>query len=183
MGTDGDVLKKKRRGEQFADYVIKRINGKNNDLGKDNAFGAALRRADNPATEYQAWEYLISFGCDIEKPWERLPFCIIGAALARVKPQKDGHFGIGKSIASCYEDGNKAEPAKAKLRRLLACDSIEEVCSVLRPILSLIQSKGVPICYGRLLDELLYFGDGSKKKILWASDFYGGRSDDDSFNA
>ncbi|MBF0376316.1 MAG: type I-E CRISPR-associated protein Cse2/CasB [Desulfamplus sp.] len=183
MGTDGDVLKRKGRGERFADYVIQRINGKEHGLGKDNAFGAILRRADNPATEYQAWEYLISFGCDIEKPWERLPFCTIGAALARAKPEKDGRFGIGKSLASCYEDGKDSDPAKAKLRRLLACDSIEEVCSILRPLLSLIQSNSVPLCYGRLLDELLYFGDGSKKKILWASDFYGRRSDDDSLNA
>lgn len=175
MGTDGDVLKKKGKGESFAAYVIERIKN-------DNGFGAVLRRADNPDTEYQSWEHLVSW-CDIEKPRERLPFCIIGAALARAKPQKDGSSGIGRSLSTCYEDGRESDPAKARLRRLLACDSVEEACRILRPMLSLIQSKGEPLSYGRLLDELLYFGDGSKQKVRWATDFYGRRSDDDSVNA
>lgn len=175
METAGDVLKNKGKGEVFAAYVIERIK-------IDNGFGAVLRRADNPDTEYQAWENLVSW-CDIEKPWERLPFCLISAAMARAKPNKDGHMGIGQSLSFCYEDKRDSEPAKARLRRLLACNSVEEVCRILRPILSLVQSRGVSLCYGRLLDELLYFGDGSKQKIRWATDFYGRRSDNDSVDA
>lgn len=163
----------KSKGEAFADYVIKRI-------GEDKAFGAALRRADNAATEYQAWEYLIGW-CDIEKPWERLPFSTIAAALARARPAKDGFLGIGQAIAACYEAGRDSDPAKARLRRLLACDSIEEACRVLRSMLSLIQSKGKPLCYGKLLDELLWFGE--KQKLRWASGFYGRRETDDRDDA
>ena len=172
MGTDGNVLKK---GELFTAYVIKKIK-------TDNAFGAALRRADNPDTEYQAWEYLVPW-CNIEKPWERLPFVVVAASLARAKPEKDGTLGIGKCIAACYEDGQKSDAAKAKLRRLLACNSIEETCRVLRSALSLIQSRGIPLGYGALLDQLLWFGSGERQKLRWASDFYGRRGDDDSHNA
>jgi CRISPR system Cascade subunit CasB len=164
MATNSTASKKKR-GEAFADYVIGRLN-------EDNAFGAMLRRADNPATEYQAWEYLIHW-CDIDKLWERLPFALIAAALARAKPRKDGSLGIGRSISQCYEDGRNSDAAKAKLRRLLACSNAEEACRIVRPLLSLIQSRGVFIHYGGLLDQLLWFGE--KQKLRWASDFYGRR--------
>ncbi len=155
--------KKAKKEETFVSYLIRR-------LGEDNSFGAMLRRADNPATEYQAWEHLVSW-CDIENKRQRLPFAIISSALARVKPAKDGHLGIGQGIARCYEDGAKSDAAKARLRRLLACNTTEEACRILRPILSLIQSRGVPIKYSRLLEELLWFNE--TRKVRWAVDFYG----------
>ena len=164
---------KKTRGETFIDYVIGR-------LANDNAFGTALRRADNPATEYQAWEYLVHW-CDIDKPWERYPYTTVVAALARAKPKRDGNLSIGRAIASCYDDGRNSDAAKSKLRRLLACDTSEEVCRILRSILRLIQSRGVSIRYSSLLDELLWFGE--KQKIKWAIDFFGRRTKYDSDDA
>lgn len=161
---------KNGREHDFIEYVLGRMKN-------DNAFGAALRRADNPATEYQSWEYLAGW-CDLEKAWERRPFATIASAIASAKPAADGSLGIGKAIAACYEDGNKSDSAKSKLRRLLACDSTEEVCVVLRPLLSLIASRGVHLSYGQLLNELLYFGEKTKEK--WAVDFYGRRRGDDS---
>lgn len=65
--------------KRFVAYVIERI-------AKDNGFAARLKRADNPATEYQSWEILAGFGIDLEKEWQRLPYCVIGAALAKAKP-------------------------------------------------------------------------------------------------
>ncbi len=165
---------KKRRGEMFVDFVISRIQ-------TDNAFRAALTRADNPATEYQSWEYLAKW-CDLDKDWERRPVATIAAAIAGSKPKRDGDLGIGKAIAACYDDGNKSDQAKAKLRRLLACNSVSEVCRILRPLLRLIASKGKFLSYGRLLNDLMYFGDGEEKRTQWAVDFYGRRADD-SINA
>lgn len=165
---------KKTRGTSFVEFVLNRMK-------QDCAFGAALRRADNPATESQSWEYLAEW-CDLDKEWDRRPLATVAAAVARAKPVHDGHLGIGKAIARCYDDGNSSDQARAKLRRLLACDSTVEACAILRPLLSLISSRGAPLCYGRLLNELLYFGDGEKAKVQWAVDFYG-RRDNDSIDA
>ncbi len=164
---------KKGRGHAFIEYVIER-------LKNDNAFGAALRRADNPATEYQSWEYL-SRWCDLEMAWERRPFATIASAIAHAKPAVDGSLGIGKSIAACYEDGNMSDAARSRIRRLLACDSTEEACNILRPLLSLISSHGGRVGYGKLLTELLCFGDKTKAK--WAVDFYGRGWGNDSLGA
>lgn len=163
----------KSREQAFVDYVLARME-------VDSAFGAALRRADNPATEYQAWEHLAAW-CDIERDAERRPYATVASALARTKPVMDGSLGIGEAIAACYEEGNASDSAKAKLRRLLACDSSEEACAVLRPLLSLISSRGVRLGYGKLLNELTHFGD--RVRARWAVNFYGRRWDDDRFGA
>jgi CRISPR system Cascade subunit CasB len=141
---------------------------------KDKAIAAALRRADNPDTEYQSWEVLAAFHIDLEKPWQRLPYAAVAAAIAKAKIERNGSVGIGRGIASCYGEGNQSDQAKAKLRRLLACDSVEEACRILRPLFSLIMSKGkAPLDYATLLTQLLRFHwQEQAVKAQWAQDFY-----------
>ncbi|MFK4752845.1 type I-E CRISPR-associated protein Cse2/CasB [Oceanobacter antarcticus] len=155
------------RAARFVGYVIDRIN-------KDNGFAARLKRADNPATEYQSWELLAEFGVDLEKDWERLPYCTVGAALARAKPGADGKLPLGGAIAACYDDGNQSDQAKARLRRLLACTSTAEACRILRPLLTLMASRGIIPNFSQLLQQLLWFsGQGQERvRIRWAKDFY-----------
>lgn len=154
----------------FVDYIINRCQA-------DNGLRAALKRADNPATEYQSWEVLAGFKVDLEYENQRLPYAAIGAAIARTKAERNGAAKIGLAIARCYEDGNASDQAKAKLRRLLACDSVPEVCRILRPLLSLIEAKGnVVLDYASLLDDLLWFSHEASQlsiKARWAQGFYG----------
>ncbi|MGM0439662.1 MAG: type I-E CRISPR-associated protein Cse2/CasB [Chlamydiota bacterium] len=158
------------RSQKFVDYIIKRVEANKGDA-------AALRRADNPTTEYQSWEILAGFGINLEHDYERLPFAAVASDIAAAKPQSNGSITIGMAIARCYDDGKESDQAKAKLRRLLACDNIPEVCRILRPLLSLIASKGgLNLDYEALLDDLLRFNyDESRKRIKarWAQDFYG----------
>jgi CRISPR system Cascade subunit CasB len=171
-------LQKQTRGQAFVQFVLK-------GMERDTGFGAVFRRADNPDTEYQAWKYLARW-CDLDNSRERVVFATVGAALAKAKPGTDGTLGIGRAIARCYSegatDGNQSDNAKAELRRLLSCDTREEACRILRPLLQLIPSKleGVGLCYGNLLTDLLYFGEGIKQKR--GVDFYGRRQDDHSLD-
>lgn len=161
------INKKASRGENFVRYVLDRIH-------QDNGFAARLRRADNPATEYQCWELLAEFGVNLEKEWVRLPYCAVGAALAKTKPETDGKLILGAAIAACYDDGSQSDQAKAKLRRLLACTTTEEACQILRPMLALITSRGVRLDFSQLLDDLLWYGGKSRERIRtrWAQSFY-----------
>lgn len=164
--------------EAFVQTVIKRLKG------PDTAFGAVLRRADNPDTEYQSWEFLCEGRnkgqwCDITKSRERKAYALIGAALARAKPDKDGNLGIGRAIARCYSDSGSLSDqdhsaAKAKFRRLLACNTTEEACRILRPLLSLINSRGIALNYSGLLRDLLFSRESFNEyvKPRWARDFY-----------
>ena len=151
----------------FVTYLLNRIHN-------DTGFTAALKRADNPATEYQSWEFLAPW-CELNNSIKRKVYATIAAAVAHEKPLKDGYLRLGRAIASSYDDGNNSDAAKAKLRRLIACDSIEEVCSVLRSLLRLIQSRGIAVNYSELLKDLLYYGENTRVK--WASEFYGRREE------
>lgn len=155
------------RSRRFVDHVLERMQ-------RDTGFAARLKRADNPATEYQSWELLADFGIDLEKDWERLPYCLVGAALAKAKPERDGSLGLGAAIAASFEDGSQSGQARMRLRRVLACTSIQEVCLILRPLLALIQSRGVSLNFSQLLQQLTgYAGTGQDKiRSRWAQDFY-----------
>ena len=96
---------------------------------KDTGFVARMKRADNPDLEYQVWNILLKFNVDIEFAARRLPFCLIGAALCRRQPEKDGIFGLGASLRSCF--GDDEDQGSIRLRRLLACQTTEEVCRIL----------------------------------------------------
>ncbi len=154
----------------FVVYVINRSHA-------DNGLRAALKRADNPATEYQSWEVLAGFHINLEYENQRLPYAAIAAAVARSKVEENGTVKIGQAIARCYEDGNASDQAKARLRRLLACDSVSEACRILRPLFSLIEAKGNAVLdYASLLNDLLRFGHEDSRvhiKGRWAQDFYG----------
>lgn len=141
---------------------------------KDKGTAARLRRADNPSTEYQSWEVLGGLGVDLEKEWERLPFATISAAIAKSKAQENGTLSLGRALAACYDDGNQNTQAKARLRRLLACQELAEACRILRPILMLIQSRvAVSLDYVRLLGQLRQIDFQSQKiKTQWAQEFY-----------
>lgn len=153
------------REQRFVDAVIERCE-------KDKGIAARLRRADNPATEYQSWELLGWFGVDIEKDYERLPFVTVAAAIAKAKAERNGTLTLGRAIAACYKDGSNDDQAKARVRRLLACSDLSEVCRILRPLLTLIDSRvGQPLDYVRLLQQLRFFNHRSKTQ--WAQEFYG----------
>ena len=162
--------KGKSRGTAFVQYIIEKC-------AQDTGTAAALRRADNASTEYQCWEILLRFGVDIEKDWERRPFATIAAAVARAKPKANGDVPFMTALARAYgadtADDEKG-PAASRLRRLLACTTTEECCRILRPMFSLVESKGQGgVDFGRLLDDLIWFGvNADRIKTRWASDFY-----------
>lgn len=179
MNTDAEEMIWKKGAHNskslaFVDYIISRCQA-------SNGIRAALKRADNPATEYQSWEVLAGFHINLEYENQRLPYATIAAAIARKSPANNGVAKIGQAIARCYEDGNASDQAKAKLRRLLACETTAEACRILRPLFSLIEAKGnVALDYASLLDDLLWFSHEESQnriKARWAQGFYGKSSE------
>lgn len=170
---------KASREASFAAFLINRCQG-------DKGLAARLRRADNPATEYQSWETLANW-VDLENEVQRLPYSTVAAAIARSNTTANGSLTLGRAIAACFDDGNQDDQAKARLRRLLACDELPELCRLLRPVLTLVESRvGQSFDYARLLKQLNDFGRAAASgndqwlqriKAQWAQEFYGHKAD------
>lgn len=168
MSTEGSVVVAPSRDHRFVDAIVLRCT-------ENKGLAARLRRADNPATEYQSWDVLGALGIDLERDYQRLPHVVVAAAIAKSKATSNGNLTLGCAIADCYDDGRESNQAKMRLRRLLSCDDLTEACRILRPILSLIDSKvGRPLDYVRLLRQLRSFPSHSQSiKAQWAQEFYG----------
>lgn len=163
-------VKEKTRAERFVDQLVLR--------SADKGLMAKFKKADTLESEHECWGYLVGFGVDLEKPWERIPYSMIGAAVARADLEKDGCYGLGQSLADCFEnikvDGVMTNSGEGRLKSLLACSSTEDVCQVLRPLLRFINGKtSKPLCHGRLLHDLVYFEKSEDRiKRRWAMEFY-----------
>lgn len=150
--------------QMFVEAVIERCK-------TNKGLAAKLRRADNPALEYQSWEFIGAWNINLENTYERLPYVTIAAAIAKAKVEKNGKLTLGKAILACYDNDRDNDQAKAKLRRLLACTELAEACLILRPLLTLINSRvSQPLDYTRLLKQLRYFND--RTRTQWAQEFY-----------
>ncbi len=167
------------KSAEFVDYLFTRCQ-------RDKGFAARLRRADNPSTEYQSWEVLVKFNINLDFAWERLPYALVAASIARSGASANGRLPLGRSIARAFKGREDSDPAKMRLRRLLACDKSEEACRILRPLLTLIQSKvSETLDYKGLLKDLLGFNRNLQRvKAGWATQFYRSQTDsnDDKSN-
>lgn len=160
---------KEKREARFVGMVITRMldNGNNK---PDTAFRAAMGRADNPATEHPSWKYLVPY-CRLEQDEERQAYGLVGASIARCRPQKNGRMSLGEALRCCTQGDSSEDPAERRLRRLLACDDRLELIRILRPILRLLEkNEKVSLNYIRLLEDILFFSE--KTKLQWAKQYY-----------
>ena len=97
--------KKKSRGQAFFRFVM-------NLTESDKGRAAALRRADNPSTEYQSWEHFATFGIDLGKPYERLPYGLIAAAIVKAKLKKNISKVNQKKLNECAKQYGKIATVK-----------------------------------------------------------------------
>lgn len=149
----------------YVEYVIRRAKNKS-----DTAFRAVMRRAANPNLESAAWEYMVPF-CDIGVDRIRHAFALVGAAIAAEAPETDGTVSIGRALRSMCKDDDAVEREGRRLRRLLGCETTDELIGVLRPMVHYLQDNAVmKISYARLLQDLCYWGE--RTRIAWTKDFY-----------
>lgn len=135
----------------------------------DTAFRAVMSRADNPAFESAAWEHLIPY-CRIEKDHQRIPFAVVGAAIAKIRPEANGTDDIGSAFRKICKNQDDIDRESRRFRRLIGCDSVSEICRLLRPLLPYLASKGAALDYTRLLFDLLFWEQDIK--LRWTVHFY-----------
>lgn len=168
-----------KRSESFVNYVITRIQA-----GDGKAFAAKLKKAESESTEFQSCDILTNW-IDLTSEKERRAFGMVGASIARMGIVGDGTISVGTALRlSSKEESNdkdKEGTQGMRLRRLFSCRRSTDLISSIRPIIHLLESKEIKICYSRLLDEIITFDfDNSRERtcISWAQDFYGKRGEE-----
>jgi CRISPR system Cascade subunit CasB len=167
------------KSSNFVNYVLETIN-----TTKAKGFSAKLKRADNEATEYQSWE-ILSRWVSLEDTLQRKSYCLIAASLARSEYPQDGSLSLGMSLRQVFiQDGGEGEIEKSsssvRMRRILACRDANELLEIIRPVLRLLESKGINYSRRSLLDEILWFNSDlsrERTRAHWAQDFYGSREE------
>lgn len=139
-----------------------------NDRGKL----AALRRGltDNPRLHVDAWPVIAGLGGDI-----RQPAYVAIAALFASHPEEANTRNFGETCRRIAQVDGKEIPEsfERRFRRLLTCDSVDDVIRQLRSWIRLADSKGVGVNYENLFADLWnwpWYADGIRVK--WATSFW-----------
>lgn len=166
--------------QSFVSWVLRQKRDEN------KALVAKLRKTESPTTEIQAWEVLARW-VDLEKPWERNAYGLVGASASRSKRESDGSLSIGGALRVRALSRDKSLDLKgsseaSRLRRVVACTDQKELIDVLRPLLRYFNSQEIGLSYERLLKELMsfHFEDAQERiKARWIKDFYIYKTEED----
>jgi CRISPR system Cascade subunit CasB len=155
--------------ERAADFVgaLRRVRS---DRGKL----AALRRGltENPRLHVDAWPVIAGLGGDIGQP-----VYVAIAALYGSHPGESNARNLGETCRQIAikdsRDGKMADSFMKRFRRLLACDSVDDVIAQLRSWVRLADSKEVGVNYESLFADLWnwpWYADNIRVK--WAKSFW-----------
>lgn len=141
---------------------------------------AALRRGLSEGTQRAAWPVIASLGMDIGNQ-----AAITVAGLFATHPVVSNARSLGQTCRFIAVDSGLAsdipESFDKRFRRLIACDTVEEVSGQLSAWIRLAKSKGVGVNYAELYNDLYWWSkDADKKRIRWARDFWSPRRDEDA---
>lgn len=154
--------------DRAADFVgaLRRAS---NDRGKM----AALRRGltDNPRLLVDAWPVIASLGGDIGNA----AYVAIAALFASHPKDEPNLRNFGETCRRIAQGDGKdiAESFERRFRRLLACDSVDDVIGQLRSWVRLAAGKGVDVNYESLFADLWnwpWYADDIRVK--WAKSFW-----------
>lgn len=139
---------------------------------------AALRRAASPSTAREAWPVIHSLGEDLRNH----AACTIGALFAEHPSEDREARGFGATCRRIASDNGREreipESFERRFRRLLACDSAEDVASQLKAWIRFAAARGVGVNYERLFNDLAYWEKSKDDiRVRWATGFWPARRD------
>ncbi|MFT5623126.1 MAG: CRISPR type I-E-associated protein CasB/Cse2 [Bacteroidia bacterium] len=133
----------------------------------DRGNRASLRRYWSPATRHQAYPLLGQLGAlrDDRKT--------ILAALYAEHPEHQNGQTVGKAALRLGDRKEGDHPYDRHFRRLLACDSLDDLALQLHRLVRRLQRKGIGLDYTELQKNLNFWVNYREDvKVRWAADFW-----------
>jgi CRISPR type I-E-associated protein CasB/Cse2 len=128
---------------------------------------AALRRYWSPTTRPQAFPMLGQLGAltDDRK-------AILTALYAEHPEHQEGQY-LGKAALKLGDRKDGNHPYDHHFRRLLACDSLDDLAQQLHRLVKRLQREGIALDYAELHKNLNFWANYSESvKVRWAADFW-----------
>jgi CRISPR type I-E-associated protein CasB/Cse2 len=136
-------------------------------VDKDRGNRAALRRYWSPATRHQAYPILGRLGALEDKRKS-----ILAALYAEHAEHRAGQT-VGKAALRLGDRKEGEHPYDRHFRRLLACDTLEDLAQQLHRLSKRLQREGIGLDYEELHKNLNYWSKYREDvKVRWAADFW-----------
>lgn len=164
----------------FIDYIFRLCKS-------DSGAASKLKRAGSENQMALSYGILVGAGIDIEKKYQLIPHSIVAEIIAKSDLESDTgkeNFGKVLRLASELKKEKGQEVNDTKMRRILNCDTLEELQIVLRSMLNFIISRGFidKLSLNDFLKDLLKFESEwaqNRIKKKWAIGFYSSNNDDE----
>ena len=142
---------------------------------KDRGVFADLRRGFSKTTEMRSWSYIGRF-CNLNNDEERIVYQTIAAGFA-TNPEIDNtpYENWGSTMRKLAKEGSDENKTfDVYFRRILACNSVEDVCERLRAPIIASKSKSVSVPWESLFWDLLRWNERAEEiKTRWAANYWG----------
>ncbi len=145
---------------------------------------AALRRGFSDATEQYAWPHIAPH-CDITCPRERAIWLTVAGAAATLAPKglmnsNVGNMGATMRRLALGDEKKQKEQEKilnsfeARFRRLLTCQTTEEICRHLVRVIRAAEAKEKPVDVRKLFWDLNDWQDRARRdvRVEWAQGYW-----------
>jgi CRISPR system Cascade subunit CasB len=144
-------------------------------LRDDRGAMAALRRSlwfdARELGDARACRYVEPFASSETTEWRRHAYYIV-AGLYALHPQ-EGKQTLAQALRGLWRSAGQPPSLEARFLRLLESD-IDQLPGRLRGLVAWAKSKGAPLNYERLLNDLLSWGRQDRQvQQTWAREFYG----------
>ena len=134
---------------------------------------ATLRQGLNERTCWRVWPYIPEF---LNNDRSRIVAQTVVAAFA----YHPGARRVGNIGTTCRELASKAglSTFNSRFERLLAAQSVQEVCKHLRSIILASAQKDIVLNHEQLFEDLSRWEWGDRVRLQWATEFYKGEEED-----
>lgn len=133
----------------------------------DRGNRAALRRYWSPTTRHQAYPLLGQLGALDDKRKTIL------VTLYAEHPEHQKSQGIGKAALRLGKREGGEHPYDRHFKRLLACDTLDDLAQQLHRLVKRLQREGIGLDYEMLYKNLNFWANYAEDiKVRWAADFW-----------
>jgi len=147
-------------------------------ISEDRGKMAALRRGASEATKRQAWPVLHILGVDVGN----FTALTVGSLFAEHPEAESKSWSLGETCLRValkdVVDFKIPDSFDRRFRRLLACDSVEDVAGQLKAWVRFAKAKHLPVNYEQMYWDLAGWERRSDEiKLQWARGFWPARKE------